>query len=227
MGRIQLLDNNIWTVGSTHKFLGIDFGGRMTVIRLKSGNLILHSPVIFESILVEELNEIGIVKYIVAPNKFHHLHIDEYISCYPEAEVWCAPGLSKKRKDISFHAELRDESPPEWVGEIETVFVEGIPFFNEIVFYHPKSQTVIFTDLIFNYNTYKSIGIKFFAWLEGIYRRPDVSRLIKWFMIRDKNATRKSLKKILAWDFDRVSLTHKDIIESGGKEIVAKAFESI
>lgn len=46
-------------------------------------------------------------------------------------------------------------------------------------------------------------------------------------MIHDKNSTRESLKKILSWDFDRVSVTYRDIIETGGKEIVTKAFKVI
>jgi len=225
--RIISISDDIWTVESSHKILGIDVGGRMTVIRLKSGDLILHSPVTIDNDLKNELNEIGNVKYIVAPNKFHHLHLDQCITQFPIANVLCAPGLTEKRKDIIFTSELGDQTPLEWSGEIETVFVKGIPFFNEIVFYHPKSKTIIFTDLLFHYESHNSIGIKVFAWLEGIYEYPDISRLVKWFMIRDKEATRDSLRKILSWDFDRVSVTHKDIIEKGGKEIVAKAFQRI
>ncbi|MGB3727667.1 MAG: DUF4336 domain-containing protein [Thermodesulfobacteriota bacterium] len=225
--RLKLLDNDIWTVESSHNFLGIDFGGRMTVIRLSSGDLILHSPVFIDGALKDELDNIGSVKYVVAPNKFHHMHLGQCIIHFPDAEVLCAPGLTNKRKDIVFTSELEGEVPAEWGGEIETVLVEGIPFFNEVVFYHRKSKTVIFTDLIFNFESQKSLGVKIFAWLDGIYGQPDVSRLVKWFMIRDKNSARESLKKILSWDFDRVSVTHRNIIETGGKEIVTKAFKVI
>lgn len=224
---LKSIDTDIWTVDSSHNFLGIDFGGRMTIFRLNSGNLILHSPVIIDNELKNEINEIGNVKYIVAPNKFHHMHLEQCITLFPDADVLCAPGLSVKRKDIVFTSELAGEFPVEWAGEIETIFVEGIPFFNEVVFYHPKSQTVIFTDLIFNFKSQQSLGVKIFAWLDGIYDEPDVSRLVKWFMIRDKNSTRESLEQILSWDFDRVSVTHRDMIETGGKEIVTKAFKKI
>lgn len=177
--RLKLLDIDIWTVESSHKFLGIDFGGRMTVVRLNSGNLILHSPIIIDNELKNEINEIGKVKYIVAPNKFHHMHLEQCITHFPDADVLCAPGLAQKRKDIVFTSELEGEVPREWFGEIETVLVKGIPFFNEVVFYHRKSKTVIFTDLIFNFESQKSLGVKIFAWLDGIYGQPDVSRLVK------------------------------------------------
>lgn len=224
---LKPIDADIWTVESSHNFLGIDFGGRMTVIRLNSGDLILHSPVVMNQQVKNELNDIGNVKYIVAPNKFHHMHLEQCISLFPDADVLCALGLPQKRKDIVFASELKDEIPEEWVGEIETVFVKGIPFFNEVVFHHLKSKTVLFTDLIFNFESQQSLGVKIFAWLDGIYGEPDVSRLVKWFMLRDKDATRESLKQILSWDFDRVSVTHRDIIETGGKEIVTKAFMKI
>ena len=46
-------------------------------------------------------------------------------------------------------------------------------------------------------------------------------------MIRDKKALKVSLDEILAWDFERVSVTHKDLIERDGKEIVSEIFKRI
>jgi len=225
--QIRPLEQDIWTVESSHRFLGIDFGGRMTVIRLSSGDLFLHSPVLLNKNLANELDGIGVVKYLVAPNKFHHIHIGEYLSVYPDAEVWAAPGLLKKRKDINFQGEIGVTTPLEWEGEIEFRLFEGVPFLNEVVFYHPESRTILFSDLIFNFSDDENIGVKIFAWLDGVYGRPDVNRLIRWFMIRDREKARDSVQKILSWDFDRVSITHRDIIETGGKVIVSRAFESI
>ncbi len=36
--------------------------------------------------------------------------------------------------------------------------------------------------------------------------------------IRDKSALRKSIDRILAWDFDRVIVTHGDVLECGGQD---------
>jgi len=199
----------------------------MTVIRLSSGDLFLHSPVHLNQKLVNELDGVGVVKYLVAPNKLHHIHIGEYLTVYPDAQVWAAPGLPKKRKDINFHGKLGDTTPSEWGGEIECRLFEGVPLLNEVVFYHSASKTVLFTDLIFNFSDDENIGVKVFAWLAGVCGRPGVQRSIRWFMLRDREKARESAKKILSWDFDRVSLTHKDIIETGGKDIVNRAFESI
>ncbi len=223
---LQALDENIWTTGSEQKFLGVDFGSRMTVIRLSLGDLFLHSPVRLNQDLAVELEKLGKVKYLVAPNKYHHLHIADYTARFPQAEVWGAPGLAKKRRDINFSGEFGGSSEPAWPGEIEYVLFKGVPFINEVVFYHPQSRTVIFTDLIFNVGTDESLGVKFYAWLDGVGDAPDMPRILR-FMVRDRQAARESVKKILSWDFDRVSCTHRNIIPSGGKQIVSKAFEKI
>jgi hypothetical protein len=42
---LQELAKNIWTASVHHSFIGLHVGTRMTVIRLSSGKLLLHSPV--------------------------------------------------------------------------------------------------------------------------------------------------------------------------------------
>jgi len=42
--------------------------------------------------------------------------------------------------------------------------------------------------------------------------------------IRDRAALRASMDRILAWDFDRVTVTHGEVLESGGREALARAY---
>lgn len=209
--QLTQLYQNIWTAESVQRFLGVDFGGRMTVIRLSSGDLFLHSPVKLNDELAAELEALGEVKYLIAPNKFHHLHITDYINKYLYAEVWGAPGVEKKRGDIKFAGEMNNEIAPLWDDEVEFVLFEGVPFINEVVFYHPKSKIVMFTDLVFDYSTDECLGIKIYGWIDGVYGKPDLSRLIK-YMVRDREKARESVQRILSWDFDRATCTHRDII---------------
>ncbi|MEM7007879.1 MAG: DUF4336 domain-containing protein [Thermodesulfobacteriota bacterium] len=224
--QVHKVDEDIWTVESVQKFAGVDFGGRMSVIRLNSGELFLHSPVKLNDQLTSDLNEIGEVKYVIAPNKFHHLHVVDYVDKYPNAQVWGAKGLAKKRKDIRFTAEFDEQDSLNLGDEILYEVFKGIPMFNEVVFYHPKSKTVLFTDIVFNVASTNSLSEKFYAWAEGVYKNPSVPRLVR-LLIRDRKKARESADKILSWDFDRVSVTHRHIIETGGKEIVRRAFEKI
>ena len=53
------------------RFMGLEVGTRMTVIRLRDNSLILISPLKITSDIEEELDELGEVKYLIAPNLFH------------------------------------------------------------------------------------------------------------------------------------------------------------
>src|SRR5438876_6457443 len=55
--------------------LPLPFSTRMTVVRLQSGDLFLHSPIAFDAKLAEELQAMGTVRHLVSPNQFHYAHI--------------------------------------------------------------------------------------------------------------------------------------------------------
>ena len=139
------------------------------------------------------MNDIGSVKYIVAPNKFHHIHEKYYVFTFPEAKVYGAPGLSSNRKDINFDGELDEIVPKHWAGEVDYLLLQGAPIQNEIIFFHAKSKTLIFTDLLFNFANRDSIGVNIFVWLNGIYQKPDMPRVIRWFMFKDRDKAKKSV----------------------------------
>lgn len=224
-GPLIPLSNDIWIAPGSHGFLGMDFGCRMTVIRLNTGRLVLHSPVPLNKELQNEIDKLGEVKHLIAPNKFHHLRIKDYAALYPQAEVWGAPGLPEKKRDIKFDGVLDDESTIYSDGEIRHFLFQGIPTVNEVVFYHTGSKTLILTDLLFNYSGEISFGIKLFTNALGVNGGPNVSRLIRHVFLKDREKAAESARRVLSLDFERVVLSHRDIIESDGKEIVRKAFE--
>jgi hypothetical protein len=41
---------------------------------------------------------------------------------------------------------------------------------------------------------------------------------------RDRKAAKASLEHILAWDFDRVTVTHGEVLESGGKDALRAGY---
>ena len=91
-----------------------------------------------------------------------------------------------------------------------------------MVFFHRPSRSAIFTDLVFNVPAdFKDARI--FYTLVGARGHFGPHRLIR-MMIRDRKAARESVAKILEWDFDRVIVTHGDVLESGGKPKFAAAF---
>jgi hypothetical protein len=221
---LQQLAENIWVAAAPQRFLGLQIGTRMTLVRYKGGKLFLHSPVPLTQALRQSLSALGEVGAIVAPNRYHHLHVKDYIEEYPEAFVYAAPGLARKRKDLRFHDVLGEETPEAWKGNLEQILVRGMPALNEVVFFHPASRTLILTDLCVNYPPSESSWLRLYRrWIQDYEAKFTMARIIK-LMVRDRRAIRSSCDRILRWDFDRVTLTHGEILESGGKEAFRKAF---
>ncbi len=196
----------------------------MTVIRLADGNLFLHSPSPLSSELVAELEALGRVKCIVAPNKIHHLFVSDYAIAFPDAERYAAPGLEKKRANLDFHHVLGPTPPEAWAGQLEQVCPQGADYVSEVVFFHPASRTLLVTDLVFNVQHTESTWTKIWLKLNGAYQRFGPSRMFR-ALIRDRQAARRSLDQILQWDFDRVIVTHGIVLQQSGKRMVRAAYD--
>ena len=65
MRRLHALTDSIWHVTTPHAFMGLHVGARMTVVKLSSGGLLLHSPVPVDDALAAELAVLGEVTHIV------------------------------------------------------------------------------------------------------------------------------------------------------------------
>lgn len=57
----------------------------------------------------------------------------------------------------------------------------------------------------------------------GSYGRSEPSRLERWFT-KDRKALRASIERMLVWDFDRVTVAHGEILETGGKDRVREGW---
>ncbi len=79
-GVLMPLAEDLWTVRRAQRFIGVELGSRMTVIRLAADDLLLYSPVALDGSLCDQLAAIGRVRYVVAPNRMHHLHVADYFA---------------------------------------------------------------------------------------------------------------------------------------------------
>jgi hypothetical protein len=128
--------------------VGFHYPTRMAVIRLSDGSLFIWSPIPLTDGLRTEVDALGQVRHIIAPNSLHHLFLPEWKRAYPGARVYAPPGLRRKRQDIVFDADLGDVPGPDWSKEIDQVLMQGNLITTEVVFFHVKSGTVLFADLI-------------------------------------------------------------------------------
>lgn len=224
-GPLRQLAPNLWVAERSFKNGPFEVGARMTVIRLRDGGLFLHSAVELDRELRAALDALGPVRAVVAPNRHHHLFAADYPTGYPEARLYAAPGLAEKRPDLKFAAELGDEAPDAWRADVEQHLFRGAPFLNEVVFFHPATRTLLLTDLAFNIPVHGTRGAtRLFMRAVGAEGRFGPHRLARWFFLRDRAAARESVRCMLRWDFDRVTVTHGDVLDHGGHEAVRAAF---
>jgi hypothetical protein len=220
---LRPLAPDLWVVDRAQTFYGLPVGTRMTVIRLSNGRLLLHSPVALDEPLREQLDALGPVSFVVAPNRVHHLYAGDVKRVYPDARLWVAPGLERKRPDLAFEAILGDEAPAEWRGEVDQAFFRGRPYENEVAFFHRASRTLLLCDLAFNFGPSSPAPTRLLMKLLRSYGRLAPSKLDP-FLIRDRRAAQESLRRILAWDFDRIVVAHGDVLESGGHETLRTGY---
>ncbi len=220
---LERVDEGLWIASRPLRLWVGDIGTRMTVMRLEGDDLLLHSPVPLDPALRAALDRIGRVRWIVGPSLVHHLFLQQYASAYPTAELWGAPGLAEKKPDLRFHRVLNGAPMPLWEGRVSYHLFEGAPRLNEVVFLHRASRTLVLTDLAFNVKPGARNRAKIFHWLVGATRGFGPHRIIR-AVTRDREAARRSLAKILAWDFDRIIVTHGAVLEHGGHEALKAAF---
>lgn len=211
---------DLWINGLIH------FRGRMTVVRLEDGGLWLHSPIPIDDEMAASLATLGEVKWLVAPNCFHHVHLLKVKARYPEAKIFGVAGLQTKRKDIPFDAILGPEAPDAWKGQIEQKALEGMPSLQEMVFFHKASQSLIVTDMVFHVYEAKGFFAPLLFRLVGAYRKLAMSRAGKR-MIKDRLAFQASLQAILAFPFDRLIMAHGRIIPTQAKPALQSALASL
>jgi hypothetical protein len=220
---VEFIPNEVWYKRISLSYLGVPIGTRMTVIRLNSDSLFVHSPVRLDDLTRAELDKLGRVDFVVSPNNMHHFFIGDYFDAYPGAKIFASPGLTVKRKDLKFKYFLGPAPEPEWAEHIDQIMFLGHPLLQEIVFFHKRSRTLIVADLIVNFQEDSHPITKLVTRLGGIYQRPTTPIDFR-LSIEETGLARASIERILEWDFDAIILAHGQIIKSGGKQILKNAF---
>ena len=124
---IQQFAHEIWIADGPNvvAMMGFHYPTRMVVVRLSGTDLFICSPITLTEELRREIDALGEVRYLVAPNSLHHLFISDWKNIYPSAKVFGAPGLRAKRPDLIFDHELDDVPIPEWSSDIAQILVKG------------------------------------------------------------------------------------------------------
>ncbi|MEZ4451218.1 MAG: DUF4336 domain-containing protein [Nannocystaceae bacterium] len=218
---LERVSEDLWIVTQRQRLPGgVELGARMTVIRLPGGELWLHSPTPLDDRSAAAIDELGVVRHLVAPSRLHHLYLGDAQRRWPAATTWGAPGLAAKRPDLRFDEVLGEPATPRWGGVIEAVAIDGAPKVSETVFVHRPTGTLIVTDLLFSFPRAPNLATRLLLWMVGALGGLRQSRAW-WIFTRDRAAAAASAGRILALPFDRVIPCHGEVVDHGGHPAVA------
>lgn len=212
---MERIADDIWAQQVPHRYFGMAIGTRMTIVKL-GGGLFVHSPVPLAPIRAE-VDALGVVRHIVCPNLFHHVFAGEWARAYPDAKLYGPEALHHKRRDLAFAGTLEQD----W-GELVPVPIEGT-LLKETVFVHPKSRTLVTSDLTENFPTMDDFVTRQYLRLNGTLGKIGWPRVLR-VAYRDKAKAKASIARVLEHDFDRLILAHGEIVETGAKDAIRETF---
>ncbi|WP_010141825.1 DUF4336 domain-containing protein [Oceanicola sp. S124] len=201
----------IWIVDGPHiRFYGMPFSTRMTLVRLPSGRLWIHSPIRPAPGLFETVEALGPVAHLVAPNAIHYASLPDWQRRFPEARTWVAPGVraraASRKLEIGPAEELARQA--DWEDVLHGHLVTGSKVLQEMVFFHAPSRCLVLTDFIENFDPAK------LPWLMGKLvklagiSRPDGRMPPDMRATFDKAALRDHVETLLSWQPETAIMAH-------------------
>ncbi len=229
---LKKIDKDIWVADAPFKYFGLSVGTRMTVIRLANRELAVISPIQIDNATSLELDKLGTVSHIIAPNLYHYLFASDFKNLYPKAIFWATPGLEVKKPELPIDRTISSNADI-FLSELQCVLfdgfktlgLKGLDIVNEWVFFHPQSRTLILTDTAFHFDDSYPLITQFATRIIGGYKSLSPSLLEK-VATTEKGKVKLAVQKILDWDFERVIMAHGSIIESEGKQKFKAGYES-
>jgi hypothetical protein len=207
---LRKIDTNLWVFDSTFCIYCFKGSTRMTIVRLKNGELWVHSPLEISDSVKREIQKLGHVAYVVAPNNMHYLYFDKFLALFPKAKGYVASSLVKKKKGFKKHWNI--EKLKSVIGkEIEQIDFKGHSL-GETVFFHKSSKTLIVTDLLYNLQPHNLWFEKMVMRLFGGYGKPSIPIYHK-ISLHNRKEIMESVKTISTWPIQRIIMAHGEIIK--------------
>lgn len=215
---MQAVAPNLWIKHYPLSVLGGRQGRVVTIIRLTSGKLVIHSTAPFTPDDVMEIEALGPPIWLVDVIVHHDTFAKYGRGAFPRALYFAPHGFSAAGVDTQPLLPI----PSEWESELGVLLIEGTPFAQEHVFLHRPSRTLIVADLLYHFDAAPGWAGFFRRTLMGVKESPDCGRLYP-LLIRDRAAYDRSIREMLAWDFDRIIVGHSRLVETNGKELLKQA----
>jgi hypothetical protein len=200
--------------------LGIDFNRNVTLLRLGDGRLVVHSTAPFTEQDVAAIRHFGQPAWLVDATLMHDTFAKQGRKTFSDLPYLAPEGFAKA-SGISTNPLC--PPPMDWAGEIDVIKTDGVRS-NEYALYHRRSRTLVVADLFFSFSNKVQGWPRFFVLhFMRLPRLFGISAFFRLFVLRDKDAFKRSLNTLLALEFERLVVAHSEPIQKNAKRVVEQA----
>jgi hypothetical protein len=219
---MKKLAEDLWILPYSLRLLGGDLRRMVTIVRLRSGELVIHSTGPFTPEDVAAILALGQPGWLLEVMLRHDTFSNQGRQAFPGIPFLAPQGFSEV---VGFPTEPLTPAPANWGDELLILPLEGIPSMQEHVVFHRASRTLIVADLLFNFGPEASAWTRFLVRCAvGRQHHPGMSRPFR-MAIKDQAAFQQSVKTLTSWGFDRVIVGHGEVIETDGHRKLVNALK--
>jgi len=192
-GPIEHLTENLWWVqGDLPK---MSLKRVMTVARLDDSGLVIHNAIALEEARMRELEAWGTPKYLLVPSAMHRLDAPLYKQRYPELRVLAPRGSRSKVQQVVAVDGTYEDFPAR--QDVRLITLTGMAAVEGVMLVKSADGiSVVLNDVVFNMDRKRDLLGYLITTLLGSAPGPRISRLVKWLLIKDRNALKCELAEL-------------------------------
>jgi hypothetical protein len=191
----QELSENLWRVeGALPHF---SMRRVMTVVRLQSGELLIHSAIAMDEASMQKLEAWGTPSILLIPHIRHRMDAPKYKARYPALRVYAPPAVMRKAREVVAVDGTYADVPLD--ASISLPLLDGTGE-NEgaLIVHSSDGTTVVLTEVIFDLEPPKSRLGRAALELGGFGPGPCVTPVVKFEMVTDKRALCAHFERLAA-----------------------------
>jgi hypothetical protein len=209
-GPIEQLEDNLWRVEGS--LPNGPLRRVMSIARLISGDLVVHSAIALGSRGMSEIDALGRVAFIVVPNGRHRLDLRAYRTRYPMARVLAPSGSREGVSAVAPSVADITELPPD--PNVRLDVLDGTNGAEAVMTVQAHGGTsVVLADAIFNMPHARGFPGFVLRYVTGSSGGPRVSRVARLLLIKNKVAFAEHLERLAALPPKRVIVAHHETID--------------
>jgi len=188
--------------------------------------MFLHSPLGLTGAHRRELENLGRIRWVLLPSRFHTNYYEDYFQAFPEASFVGAPSVLQEFKVRPRNFVPLETASEALSGQIDLIPIDGMPRVEEVVAFHRHSGSLLVADLVFNAAPAGDLYSKIMLRLAGMHGGVKASRLFR-ALISDRIAFSKSLRRVLELPINRVLVAHGSFVEADARTVLKDAFKAV